>query len=338
MQADRRSSVLRVMWTGTAGLRPAQRRGALRQQGGAGVTIATILTAATLLTGLPSPALAQQVLAIVNGTPITSYDVDQRTQLARISGVKVAGRKEILEELINEKVKLLEAKRYSIEATKAEVDSAYANMASRMGMKPDQLTKVLKGRGINADTLKMRIRADIAWGHLVRGRFQASLQVGEGDIRAVLGPAPKDAQGEIGHVYRLRPILFIVPKGSPPSKFEVRRREADALRKRFNDCQQGVRLAREMHDVAVRDTVIRNSASLPGPLRTMLNSLEIGKLTTPERTAQGIEVFALCGKEETRAETPRKQETRQEIYAKRYNAQSERYLERVRRSSMIEYK
>ncbi len=70
----------------------------------------------------------------------------------------------------------------------------------------------------------------------------------------------------------------------------------------------------------------------------MLNSLEIGKLTAPEATAQGIEVFALCGKQETRAETPRKQEARQDIYAKRYEAQSKRYLERVRRSSMIEYK
>jgi peptidyl-prolyl cis-trans isomerase SurA len=240
--------------------------------------------------------------------------------------------------LIDEKVKLLEAKRYSIEASKTEVESAYSNMASRMGMKPEQLTQALKGRGINADTLKKRISADIAWGNLVRGRYQASLQVGEADIRAALGPTPAEGQGAIGHVYRLRPILFIVPQGSPGSRFEVRRREADALRKRFNNCRQGVALARQMRDVAVRDTIIRSSASLPAPLRSMLNSLEIGKLTSPETTSQGVEVFALCGKEETRAETPREQEARQQIFGKRYDAQSKRYLDRVRRSSMIEYK
>jgi peptidyl-prolyl cis-trans isomerase SurA len=335
MQALRRSSVSNIMRTDPAGLWPAASEGTSRRRRSAG---AMALAAALLLTGAPSSVQAQQVLAVVNGTPITSYDVEQRTTLARISGSKAANRKEILEELIDEKVKLLEAKRYSIEASKAEVDGAYSTMASRMGLKPDQLTQVLKQRGINAETLKTRIRADLAWSHLVRGRYQETLQVSDGDIRAVLGPATTDGQGTVGHVYRLRPILFIVPQGSPPSAFEARRREAEALRTRFTDCQQGIALARELRDVAVRNTVFRNSAVLPPQARTMLNNLEIGKLTAPETTAQGIEVFALCGKEETRAETPRKQETRQEIYAKRYEAQSKRYLERVRRSSMIEYK
>jgi peptidyl-prolyl cis-trans isomerase SurA len=338
MQAHRRSSVLQAMRINTAKVKRDEHKRVCPPGRRTGATMSAVAAAAFLLTAIPSGAHAQQVLAVVNGTPITSYDVDQRTQLARIAGGKVPGRKEILEELINEKVKLLEAKRYSIEASKSEIEGAYANMASRMGMKPDQLTKALGGRGIKAETLKKRISADIAWGHLVRGRYQATLEVGAGDIRAVLGPKPSDDKGAIGHVYRLRPILFIVPQGSPASRFEARRREADALRKRFNDCRQGVALARQMRDVAVRDTIIRNSASLPGALRTMLNSLELGKLTSPELTSQGIEVFALCGKEETRAETPRQQEAKQEIYGKRFDAQSKRYLDRVRRSSMIEYK
>jgi peptidyl-prolyl cis-trans isomerase SurA len=285
-----------------------------------------------------TPAQAQQVLAVVNGIPITSYDVDQRIRLQQISSGKPASRKEILDDLIDDKVKFLEAKKYGIEPSNSEIESAFKSMASRMGLNSAQLTQALSGRGINANVLKARIRSDLAWGHLVRGRFKASLEVGEGDIHAMLGPPSDDAKGAVGHVYTLRPILFIVPQGSPPSAFEARRREADALRTRFNDCQQGVAFARELRDVAVRDTIIRTSASLPEQLRAMLNNLEIGKLTTPETTAQGIEVFALCSKEVTRAETPRKQEARQEIYAKRFDAQSKRYLERVRRSAMIEYK
>lgn len=312
MQAQRRSSVL---WAGS--------------------WLAAALAAATMLAGVMSPASAQQVLAIVNGIPITSYDVDQRTRLQQISGAKVPGRKEVLEDLIDDHVKLIEAKKFGMEATTAEVDGAFSAMASRMRLKPAQLTQALSGRGVNVNTLKLRIRADLVWGHLVRGRYQAALQVGEGDIRAVLGQAE---EGAVGHVYTLRPILFIVPQGSPPSAFEARRREADALRNRFNGCDEGMRLARELRDVAVRDPIIRISASLPPPLRTMLDSLEIGKLTTPDISAQGIEVFALCGKEVTRAETPRRHEARQEIFAKRYEAQSKQYLQRVRRSAMIEYK
>ena len=55
-------------------------------------------------------------------------------------------------------------------------------MASRMRLTPEQLTQQLARSGVNPATLKHRIRADIAWPQLVRGRYQASLQIGEKDI------------------------------------------------------------------------------------------------------------------------------------------------------------
>ena len=346
MQASRRSSVTRTMQIMTTlkcrpDPRPAGKLRGLVRRGLTGARIGSAVAALAIMfviAGSPEPAHAQRVLAVVNGVPITDYDVDQRSRLLQVSGIKVPGRKQVLEDLIDEKVKLNEAKRFGLEASSAEVERSFASMASRMGMNSDQLTKMLSGRGVDAKTLKARIGADLVWGNLVRGRFQASLQVGEGDIRAAIGPASEDDKGAIGHVYTLRPIVFIVPQGSPQSLFEVRRREAEALRSRVTSCDQGVALAREMRDVAVRDMIIRDSATLPEQMRTMLNNLEIGRLTSPEAAAQGVEVFALCGKEETRAETPRKHEARQEIFSKRYEARSKRYLQQVRRSAMIEYK
>lgn len=297
------------------------------------------LAALGLAAGTLSSAHAQQVVAVVNGVPITSYDIDQRSRLIRLSGERPPDRKAVLEELIDEKVKLNEAKRFGLKASDSDVNSHYGNMASRMGMNSAQLTQMLKGRGVDPSTLRSRIRSEIVWSNLVRGRYQATLQVGEGDIQHMLRQSSEDDdKGTVGHVYTLRPILFIVPRGSPRSAFEARQREATALRSRFNGCEQGIALARELRDVAVRDTIVRNSAGLPQALRTMLNGLEIGKLTTPDVTAQGVEMFALCGKETTRAETPRKHEVRQQLFTKRYEAQSKRYLERIRRGAMIEYK
>jgi len=300
-------------------------------------TVGAAIVALAAIAGAPSPAASQQIVAIVNGIPITSYDIDQRIRIERLSNSRLTGHKDILDALIDDKVKLVEAKKFGIEPPKEEIERTYAGMASRMGLQPAQLTQMLSSRGIDPNALKSRIRSDIAWQNLVRGRFQASLEVGEGDIQAMLKQSDEE-RGAVGHVYTLRPILFIVPQGSPRSAFDVRRREAEAFRNRVNGCDESVRLARELRDVAVRDASIRNSASLPAPLRTMLNSLEIGKLTTPEATAQGIEVFALCGKEVTHADTPQKHEARQEIFAKRFDARSKRYLARVRRGAMIEYK
>jgi peptidyl-prolyl cis-trans isomerase SurA len=47
-------------------------------------------------------------------------------------------------------------------------------------------------------------------------------------------------------------------------------------------------------------------------------------------------VFAVCSKEPTRGDSPEERAAREEISNQRYEAQSKRYLEELRRSAMIE--
>src|SRR6478609_3436205 len=132
---------------------------------------ATFLMFATAISA--TSAGAQQIVVIVNGEPITALDVDQRSKLTQLSTHKVPPRPEVIDELINEKLKLREAKKFGLEITSSEVDTAYASMACRMRFTADQLTQQLARSGVNFSTLKARIRADIAWAQIVRGRYQA---------------------------------------------------------------------------------------------------------------------------------------------------------------------
>ena len=56
---------------------------------------------------------------------------------------KAPPRQEVLDELINEKLKIQEAKRFGLEVTDTEVDQSFATMASRMRLTPEQLTQAL---------------------------------------------------------------------------------------------------------------------------------------------------------------------------------------------------
>ena len=47
-------------------------------------------------------------------------------------------------------------------------------------------------------------------------------------------------------------------------------------------------------DVAVRETITRQSADLGQQQRDVLNNTPVGRLTPPEVTPQGVEVFAVC--------------------------------------------
>src|SRR5262245_53297190 len=92
-------------------------------------TCGKLLAAAMLAALLPTTTShAQQVLVIINGEPITALDVDQRMKLQQLSGQKAPVRQEVLDELINEKLKVREAKKWGLEITDAEVDSAFASM------------------------------------------------------------------------------------------------------------------------------------------------------------------------------------------------------------------
>ena len=297
-----------------------------------------LVTAIILVFGasmLATAAGAQQVVVIVNGEPITALDIEQRTKLNQLSTHKTPARQEILDELINEKLKVREAKKFGLEIPSSDVDSAYASMASRMRITPEQLTEQLAKSGVNAATLKARIKADITWSQLVRGRYQSSLQIGDKDLLAV----ESKSNDSVSYDYTLRPILFFVPAGSPETFVEGRKREAETLRSRFQGCDDGITFARALKDVAVRDQVIRSSADIPAELRKVLDGIEVGRLTPPEVTKFGVEMFAICAKKESAADnTLVRRQARDTIMAERYEQRSKQYLQELRRGAMFEYK
>jgi len=302
-------------------------------------TCRNVLTAALFAAGVWAPgsvARAQQVVVIVNGEPITALDIEQRSKLTQLSAHKAPARQEVLDELINEKLKVREAKKFGLEISGSEVDSAFATMAGRMRLTPEQLTDQLAKSGVHVATLKARIKADLTWPQLVRGRYSSSLQIGDKDILTAMDSTSSDT---VGYDYTLRPILFLVPAGSPEAFVEGRKREAEALRNRFQDCESGTAFARALKDVAVRDQVIRSSADIPAELRKVLEGVEVGRLTAPEVTKFGVEMFAICAKKESTADnSPIRRQVRESIMAQRYEQRSKQYLQELRRGAMLEYK
>jgi peptidyl-prolyl cis-trans isomerase SurA len=136
--------------------------------------------------------------------------------------------------------------------------------------------------------------------------------------------------------YTMRPILLLVPPGSSGAVYDSRRREAEVLRKKFRGCRESLPALRAARDVAVRDQVVRSSGDLPESLRKLLDGIPVGQMTPPEITKHGVEMFAICAKNELKADSAGKRETRDEIFAKRFERESERYLKKLRRAALIE--
>jgi peptidyl-prolyl cis-trans isomerase SurA len=284
----------------------------------------------------PPAALAQQVAVIVNGDPITTYDIQQRSKLIQLQTHKTPSHDEVLNDLIDDKLKVQIGKRYRLEMSDAELETAYGEMAGRMRLNAAQLTQTLANQGVAAYTMKDRLRAQTVWQQIVRGKFQASLQLNEKEIEQKLEVRNQD--DAVGYDYTLQPILFVIPRGSSDEAASIKKRDAEALRARFDNCNSGLAIARGLRDVAVRQPITKNSADLPPALREILDKTPVGKLTEPEVTAEGVQVFALCNKRETKAVSAAKREVQNELYAEQFTAKSKRLLAELRKQAMIEYK
>jgi peptidyl-prolyl cis-trans isomerase SurA len=289
------------------------------------------------------PAKAQNVIAFVNGEPITARDIESRAKLMELSSPnhQAPPRQKVIDELIDEKLEVREGRRWGVDISDAEIDSSFAYTATHNARlaSADQFAALLKEKGVSVADFKARIRAQLVWPQLVRGRYQASLEIGEQDILAEMINKKADDGSGPGYEYTLRPVLFIVTPGSPPAAFEDRKREAEALRSRFRSCDEGLPFARELREVNVREQIVRNSADLPPEQRKVLDSVPVGQLTPPDITKLGIEMFAVCNKVEAKADnSPGKRQARESIFNAKFQQLSKRYLAELRRAALIEYK
>jgi len=284
-------------------------------------------------------ARAQNAVVVVNGDPITNFDIEQRIKLVGLSGGgKVPSRQEALEELINDRVKVKEGKKFNIEMSAAEVDAQYSTMAVRLRMNADQLSKVLEGRGIRPDTLKARLKADYIWTQIVRGRFSQSLIVNEKDVeKAIEVKGDSKEPSTDSFEYKMRPVVLFVAKGAEKSAIDLRKKDAETLRSRIQNCDQADSYFRSLRDGIIKDQVVKTSADLPQALRELLDKTPVGQMTPPEVTRAGVEMVVLCSRAPS-TETPAKREAREKLFAQKYDTQAKKYLEEARRSSMIEYR
>jgi peptidyl-prolyl cis-trans isomerase SurA len=298
------------------------------------VCLATIVSPACF-----SPLHAQTVAVMVNGEPITDYDIEQRSKFLFLSTHKQSSRQEVINELIDEKVKLKEGKKYGVDPTGANIDEAYEQMASRMRITSDQLTKSLEAQGIRSDTLKSRMKTEMVWTSLVRGRYKERLQVSEKDVdKAVKAEGGDEAQQADAFEYRMQPVVLLVPKGAPSAAIESRQKEAETLRSRVQSCDEANSFFKSMPNAAIREAVVKTSADIPAVLRKVLDDTPIGHLTPPEVTKQGVEMVVLCGRKPTTIDTPKKKEIREKMYTQKYEATSKAYLQEIRNAAMIEYR
>jgi peptidyl-prolyl cis-trans isomerase SurA len=112
-------------------------------------------------------ALDQAVAITTSLQFITEDDVDQRTKLDLLLAQKQASREDVIGELSEDSFKIVKAEGAGL-LSDALVDKAFADMCSRLGVAPADMMKSLEEKGIRLDTLRKRLKSDVARERLAR--------------------------------------------------------------------------------------------------------------------------------------------------------------------------
>ncbi|MEQ8734405.1 MAG: peptidylprolyl isomerase [Rhodospirillaceae bacterium] len=155
------------------------------------------LLAGLLAFGGPTPVAAQQeamrIAAVVNEDVISLFDVQSRIQLFLITSgiedtIEIRQRllPQVMNALIEEKLKLQEARREEIEATEQDVLAAVQLIEQNNGMQPGAFSAMLNEQGIDPGTFYAQVEADVVWLRVVREVLARDISVSEEEVQAVI--------------------------------------------------------------------------------------------------------------------------------------------------------
>jgi len=240
-------------------------------------------------------------------------------------------RKKALEELIDERLKMQEAKRLNVIAGKDEVDRVISGMAERNKMTPKEFGKHVGQMGANISAMRERIKASLSWANVIRRRFGHQIALAGREIDHLAATFSGDNDLEL----KLHRILIPLPANADQKQVASRLSEAERLRAQFSDCSRTPQLAAAVNGARFDDVGERRPASIPEPTRSLLMNASDNEMVPPTIGDGGIELWAVCGRKAVKAERKSAETDRRQ---KEFEILSKKHLKDLRQDAHIEYR
>ncbi len=141
---------------------------------------------------------AIRILALVNGDIITTQDINDRVRaFCMTSGIpynqqtKLLIINKVMQNTIDEKLKMQEAARSQIEVTEKDIDNAIDVFCNNNKISRGELEKMLKQAGVSRDVFREQMKTDLSWIRVVR-RGTMNETITQPEIEEALALARRD--------------------------------------------------------------------------------------------------------------------------------------------------
>ncbi len=242
------------------------------------------------------PAEATEIRYVINNRPVTSYDIDRRVSLLRMMQRNGNLQEVAAQEMIDQVLRQQEMARLNVNITDEMVDQSYQNFAASNNLSIAQLDQIMAQSGVTKAHFKDFMRTQIGWGRVLQSRQSSIGSLSEQDVVQKMlqqgGDKPSATE------YLLQQVIFVVPADERAQLLARRKREAQSMRDRFNDCGNTVQFAKGLIDVTVRDLGRVLEPELPPEWKDEITRTSPGNATPVRETERGVEFIGVCSARE----------------------------------------
>lgn len=258
----------------------------------------------------------------------------QKQAMESARGAMMPGtKKAALEELIEEKIKLQEAKRQGVTVADDEVNRIIAGIAERNKMTEAQFLQQLGG---GLDAMKARIRSTLSWNDVIRRRFGAQIAIASKDVDKLVASSTQAAQDDVE--LRVQRIRIAMPAKMDQAAVAQRMQEAEQIRAKFTDCKSSGGIATGVAGAKFEELGQRRPSAFQEPTRSFLLNAKDGEMLPPSMGDGNIELWIVCGRDVVKGQEQQRTQAEGELKQKEFELLAKRHLKDLRQDAHIEYR
>jgi len=176
-----------------------------------------------ILTNAYAKQLTNNVIVSIDNSIITDLDINKEINFLKfinkdqvINNPEVF-KKEIINSLVDRKIKDIETNNLKIEVPEKEVENNLYNYLERMKINNEILNSFYNQNEIEKDYLKNIIKIDMKWSKLIRQMYESRLNVNLTEVNKELEKEQKNTEDE----EKLKRQLIITEQNKQLNKFSV---------------------------------------------------------------------------------------------------------------------
>ncbi|MEP6342243.1 MAG: peptidylprolyl isomerase [Maricaulaceae bacterium] len=272
-----------------------------------------VLSATAAFFTVTAPTIAAQtgqgIAAVVNEDIVTSYDLRQRvlfilatTGVERDEQSLLRVQNQALKNLIDEALQIQESRKFDQSINDQEVNQRVVELLSRNNVSPEEVAQRLATVGAGLGTLQNQVRSEIAWQRIVNGLFGSRIRISDAQIDENLTRLTASSSKPS---YRVAEIYI---EATPEiGGIDGAREGAKAMIEQLNQGAPFNLLAQQFSSSPSSarggDVGWVNEGELREEIDSVIQTMEIGKVSTPIQVPGGIYVVALIDKRISKPDT-----------------------------------